>query len=74
MYYNKLAEAINSAVIDCMNTGSGVSKVKEHEHIEVLADWETWDKNSSYDVISVYIKENGIIKFNYQDDGTIVEQ
>jgi len=41
---------------------------------EVLADWEIWDKNNGYDVISVYIKENGVIKFNYQDDGTIAEQ
>lgn len=68
---NKLGKAVNDAVIECMNNGSG--NVKMNDEITVKTEWETWEEDERYDVITIYVYQNGIDRLCYQDADTKVE-
>ena len=68
---NKLSGAIEQAKQECLQVGSG--EVKISDNISVGATWETWEENDSFDVVGIYIYENGVIKFYYQLEETLTE-
>jgi len=61
---NKLSEAIQEAVAECLETGN--SYIEVDKIVDVSAEWESWDLNEIYDIVTVYIYENRLIKFRYQ--------
>lgn len=63
---NTLSEAIEKAVKGCKEFGAGQEKLGD---IEIHAAWE---EVGAYDVITVYIYENDIIKFDYELEETAV--
>ena len=68
---NKLSEAIEQATQECIRTGS--EEIKLNDNISIMATWESWEKDNNFDVIGIYIYENGIIKFYYQLEETKTE-
>lgn len=65
---NKLSKAIEWAVDECLQSGSGHLEVDEN--IEISAEWVTWYENRNFDVVAIYIYENKVIKFSYQIEET----
>ena len=61
---NKLSESIEQATQECIDTGSG--KVEVDDNIKIYAEWEEYENNYNYDVVTIHIVENGICKFKYQ--------
>ena len=72
MINSLLADKITEAVNNCYENGEGRADV--NKEIKINANWEDWDEDSKYSVMGIYIYENGIIKFYYQDVNTLVEQ
>ena len=68
---NKLSLVIEEAIQEALITGKRT--IKLNNNITIEAEWEEWEQNSNYDVIAIYIIENGIIKFTYQIEDTKIE-
>ena len=68
---NKLSKAIEQATQECIRTGSG--EMELNNNISVGATWESWEEDNNFDVIGIYIYENGVIKFYYQLEETKTE-
>lgn len=66
---NILSKIIEEAVRDCVEFGSGY---EELDNVIISAEWESYSKDSNYDVVVVYIIEDGVVKFNYELDETKV--
>jgi hypothetical protein len=69
---NKLSQAINNAILQCQLSGS-CSGIRLYDSNDtcISAEWEEWEVDSGYDVITIYVyQEGGIIKFNYQVEET----
>ena len=62
---------IEEAVRDCVEFGSGS---EELDNVIISAVWESYSKDSNYDVVVVYIIEDGVVKFNYELDETKVSK
>jgi len=63
----QITKAIYEAIKSCEINGvcSGI-KLHDLHHTKISADWEVWEVDNYYDVITVYIYQNDVIKFNYQ--------
>ena len=68
---NELSKAIEQATQECIRTGSG--EMELNNNISVGATWESWEEDNNFDVIGIYIYENGVIKFYYQLEETKTE-
>ena len=68
MYQNELSKAINQAVISCMDNGRGEEDCGFDD--KVCAEWESWDCDENYDVITIYIFQDNIMRLRYQDANT----
>ena len=66
---NILSKIIEEAVRDCVEFGRGY---EELDNVIISAEWESYSKDSNYDVVVVYIIEDGVVKFNYELDETKV--
>ena len=66
---SNLIKLIEEAIDDCFETGYGESSNKSG--IEVMAEWID-SKREGYSVIHLTIRENGIVRFSYDDYGTEV--
>ena len=71
---NKLSLAIEECVNDCKESGDGYIELNDKENTIIIAEWESENDKSDcmYDVITVYIKQNHVIKFRYQLEETKV--
>lgn len=69
---NNLSEAIEQAKNDCIETGNG--DIRIDDQITIQAEWEEWEQNNSYDVVTIYIYDENIIKIRYQLEETKTEQ
>ena len=65
---NELSKAIEQATQECIRTGSG--EMELNNNISVGATWESWEEDNNFDIIGIYIYENGVIKFYYQLEET----
>ena len=77
---NKISLAIEECVRDCKESGDGYIELNDKENTIIMAEWEEleeWESENDesdcmYDVITVYIKQNHVIKFKYQLEETKV--
>lgn len=67
---NKLSQAIDQVAQHCKDFGSGTIKLNDSDKTVIWAEWESWEQDNSYDVISICITQNGHTKFNYQLEET----
>ena len=67
---NKLSQAIEQAIQQCKDFGSGTIELTDNEKTVIWAEWENSEQDNSYDVISICITQNGYTKFNYQLEET----
>ena len=75
---NNLSLAIEECVNDCKGSGDGYIELNDKENTIIIAEWEEWESENDksdcmYDVITVYIRQNHVIKFRYQLEETKVE-
>lgn len=64
---------IEEAIEKCRINGNGRVECKDKDDTFIHTDWEELEGNPRYDAISVYIYQEGIIKFYYQEESTKVE-
>lgn len=64
-----LSDTIKDAIENCVVYGSGDISL---DNLSVVTEWENWDECSDFDVVTVYIYENGVIKIRYQEQETKV--
>ena len=69
----KLTDSINKVIKQCLDYGSGEVCLLDGEKTVIFAEWEQWEDNNNYDVISISIYQAGINKFNYQVEETKIE-
>lgn len=65
---NKLSKAIEQAKKDCLDTGNG--DIRIDDQITVVAEWEEWKDNDKFDVVTIYIYDENIVKIRYQLEET----
>ena len=71
---NNLSLAIEECVNDCKVSGSGYVLLKDGvNETFIQANWEDFELDFKYDVITVYIYQNEVIKFKYQIEETKVK-
>jgi hypothetical protein len=68
---SKLAEKIIEAVENCNVSGAG--HVRIDEHFDIRTEWEDWEEDSAYNVITIYIYRDGVNKLYYQDVSTLIK-
>jgi hypothetical protein len=66
----KLTESINKVIEDCKAVGNGRIELWDNKETVIYAEWEAWKINHDYDVITLYVYEFGVCKFNYQIEET----
>jgi len=69
----KLTESINKAIKQCLDSGNGEICLLDEEKTVIFADWEQWEHDNNYDVVSISIYQAGISKFNYQVEETKIK-
>ena len=67
MLKGNLVTLIETAMSDCWYYGEG--NADNEDGISISAEW-TESKNPGYSVMCITIKENGVVKFSYDDYGT----
>lgn len=69
----ELTESINNAIKQCLDRGNGEVYLLDEEKTVIYADWEQWEHDNNYDVVSISIYQAGINKFNYQVEETKIK-
>lgn len=69
----KLTESINKAIKQCLDCGNGEICLLDEEKTVIFADWEQWEKDNSFAVVSISIYQADINKFNYQVEETKIK-
>lgn len=69
----KFVNFINEAIDKCKQNGNGEIKLHDEEKTVISAEWEEMENDNSYDIITIYIYQNGIIVFRYQIEETKVQ-
>jgi len=69
----KLTESINNAIKQCLDRGNGEICLLDEEKTVIFADWEQWEKDNSFDVVSISIYQAGTNKFTYQVEETKIK-
>lgn len=69
----KFVNSINEAIDQCKWNGNGEVKLNDEEKTTISAEWEEMENDNNYDVITIYIYQNGIINFRYQIEETKVK-
>ena len=64
---SNLVYLIERAIDDCYYNGEGF--VNDGNGVSVYAEW-TESKNEGYSVMMITIKENGVVRLSYCDNGT----
>ena len=69
----KILESIKSAIVSCKLNGSS-EKIKLYDNYNTIisAEWEEWEVDSGYDVVTIYVYQNDIIEFRFQIEETKV--
>lgn len=65
---NKLSKAIEQAKKDCFYDGNG--DIRIDDQITIRSEWEEWEFDDKYDVITIYIYDSNIVKIRYQLEET----
>jgi len=60
---NKLSQAIQRAVDECIQSGN--SNIEVDENVTVEASWVAYYEDTNFDVVAIYIYENGVLRFSY---------
>lgn len=67
----KLTESINQAINQCKETGAGdYIYLNDTNNTKISFDWEEWEVDNNYDIITIYIYQNNIIQFTFQVEET----
>lgn len=66
----KFTKSIEEAVKQCQEFGGSTINLNDENKTWVNTEWEPFDNDNNYDVVTVYIGQNGIIRFKYQIEET----
>jgi len=69
----KISNSINEAIRQCLDFGNSKICLLDKEKTVIFAEWEQWEQDNNYDVVSISIYQGGINKFNYQVEETKVK-
>jgi hypothetical protein len=67
---NELSKAIQEAIENCKDNGSSIIKLFGANCITIRAEWEEYDFDNTFDVVTIYIKQHDVTKFRWQDKET----
>lgn len=68
----KLTKSINQAVQECLEIGPSTINLEDTDNTIINTYWEPFKQDEKYDVVTVYISQNGLDLFNYQIEETKV--
>lgn len=68
--YN-ISHSIEKSIEQCLVAGS--SEIIVNDNTIIQSTWEEWDKDSNYDMVTIYIYEDNVIKFRYQVEETKID-
>ena len=68
--YN-LSSGINESIQQCLDNGAG--EIQVGNNVIIQTEWESLDSTENYDVVTIYMLEDGVIKLRYQEEETKVE-
>ena len=63
-----ISNSINKSIEQCLTNGD--SEIIVNDNTIIQSTWEEWDKDSNYDMVTIYIYEDSVIKFRYQVEET----
>lgn len=68
--YN-ISHSIEKSIDQCLVAGS--SKIDVDDNTTIQSTWEEYDEDGNYDMVTIYIYENNVIKFRYQVKETKID-
>lgn len=68
--YN-ISNSINKSIEQCLTNGS--SEIIMNDNTTIQSTWEEWDQDSNYDMVTIYIYEDNVVKFRYQVEETKID-
>ena len=68
--YN-ISHSIEKSIDQCLVVGS--SKIDVDDNTTIQSTWEEYDEDGNYDMVTIYIYENNVIKFRYQVKETKID-
>ena len=68
--YN-ISHSIEKSIEQCLSNGNG--EIIMNDSTTIQSTWEEWDQDSNYDMVTIYIYEDSVIKFRYQVEETKID-
>lgn len=69
---SKFIIVVQRALEVCREAGRAQAYIDDKTRVAV--EWETWEADTRYDVMTIYLYTDGVIVFRYQDPDTSIEK